>query len=177
MRVGIVRHFKVDLEAKKMMNSDEFEDYVNNYDNASVIENEIDLKNNQWEKCYCSDLERAIITAKSVYDKELEVTELLREVKMYPVKKISLKMPNFFWSISSRIAWKINHKSQLETYYNTRKRAKEFLNQLDLNSEKNILIISHGFFLNTFINELKLLGFKGKVPKKMKNGYLYVLEK
>jgi len=175
MKIGFVRHYKVDYKAKKMMNSNDFEEYVTKYDNASVIENKIDLRNSQWNKCYCSDLTRAIITAKSIYDKKLEITDLLREVKMYPVKNTKLMLPSFLWSISSRIAWKLNHVSQLETSDHTRKRAKEFLNKLDLKGDENILIVSHGFFLITLINELKLLGFKGNIPKNMKNGYLYIL--
>jgi len=177
MKIGFVRHYKVDYKAKKMMSSNDFEEYVTSYDNATVIENKIDLEHSQWNKCYCSDLTRAIITAKSIYDKELETTDLLREVKMYPVKKIRLKIPGFLWSISSRIAWKINHVSQLETSDDTKKRAKEFLSKLDLKEDENILIVSHGFFLITLINELKLLGFKGDIPRNMKNGYLYILEK
>lgn len=177
MKIGIVRHFKVDYKLKRMMNSSDFEDYVKSYDNSPVVENKIHLKDIQWNKCYCSDLKRAIITAKSIYDKTLEITDLLREVKMCPIKKSELKIPTFLWSISSRIAWKLDHVSQLETATYTRKRAKDFLSKLDLNTNENILIVSHGFFLITLINELKLLGFKGDIPKRMKNGYLYILEK
>ena len=176
MSIGIVRHFKVNCKAKKMMSSNDFEEYVTNYDISPVIKNKIDLKYTKWDKCYCSDLKRAVITAKSIYDDELEVTDLLREVKMYPVKKLKLKSPSFLWSISSRIAWKLNNASQLETSIDTRKRAKEFISNLDLNSDENILIVSHGFFLITLINELKSLGFKGKIPRRMKNGYLYILQ-
>lgn len=177
MIIGVVRHFKVNYKAKRMMSSSDFEEYVTSYDRASIIENKIDLKYSKWSKCYCSDLKRAVITAKCIYDKELDITDLLREVKMYPVKKSQLKIPSFLWSITSRIAWKLNHVSQLETATYTRKRAKEFLSKLDLNSNENILIVSHGFFLITLINELKLLGFKGDIPSKMKNGYLYIIEK
>ena len=177
MKIGIVRHYKVDYKTKKMMNSNDFEEYVTGYDNASVIENKIDLAFIQWKKCYCSDLTRAIITAKRIYDKELEMTDLLREVKMYPVKKTQLKIPAFLWSISSRIAWKLNHVSQLETSNDTRRRVKGFLSKLDLKGDENILIVSHGFFLMTLVNELKLLGFKGYIPRNMKNGHLYILEK
>jgi broad specificity phosphatase PhoE len=175
MKIGLVRHFKVDYKAKKMMNYSEFEEYVTSYDKKAVIEKTIDLGCIQWNKCYCSDLTRAVITAKSIYDKELEITDLLREVKMYPVKKLRIRMPSFLWSISSRIAWKLNHSSQLETASYTRKRAEEFLSKLDLDSDENILIVSHGFFLITLIDELRLLGFKGYIPKKMQNGYLYIL--
>ena len=177
MKIGIVRHFKVDCNARKMMNSDDFEEYITSYDNALVIENKINLGDSKWNKCYCSDLKRAIMTARSIYDKEIEITDLLREVKMYPVKKSQLKIPSFIWGISSRIAWNLNHASQLETATYTRERAKEFLSKLDLNSDENILVVSHGFFLVTLIKKMKLLGFKGYIPRKMKNGYLYILER
>jgi broad specificity phosphatase PhoE len=95
---------------------------------------------------------------------------------MYPLAKLQYKVPSFIWSISSRIAWRINHKSQLESIKNTRKRAKEFISQLDINQEENILIVSHGFFLITLVKELKMLGFNGDMPKRIKNGYLYILQ-
>jgi len=176
MKIGLIRHYKVDYKAKKLMSSHDFEEYVTNYDNASIIENKTDLERSQWNICYCSDLTRALITARSIYDKELQITNLLREVKMYPVRKTQLKIPGFLWSVSSRIAWQLNHVSQLETSEQTRKRAKIFLSKLDLKGDENILIVSHGFFLITLVNELKRLGFKGNISRNMKNGYLYTLE-
>lgn len=47
---------------------------------------------------------------------------------------------------------------------------------IDITSEENILIVSHGFFLITLIEELKSLGFKGDISKRMKNGWVYILE-
>ncbi|MBB6713301.1 histidine phosphatase family protein [Clostridium gasigenes] len=176
MKIGIVRHFKVDYKHKKIMDSNDFEKYITSYDNAEVIENKININCDDWDKCYCSDLARTIKTAESIYGESLENTELLREVTMYPLIKSQLKIPSFIWSISSRIAWKINHKSQLEAINDTSERAKSFLNKLDVNKSENILIVSHGFFLITLIKELKELGFKGKIPKKIKNGYLYILQ-
>ena len=134
------------------------------------------INSDDWEKCYCSDLTRAIKTAESIYNKNLQMTELLREVVMYPMRKSEFKIPSVIWSISSRFAWKINHKSQLETINDTKKRAKIFLQQLGMNKSESILIVSHGFFLLTLVKELKMLGFKGNVPKRIKNGYLYILE-
>lgn len=176
MKIGIVRHYKVDYEPKKLMNYSDFNNYIADYDKASIIQNEINLNGYKWDKCYCSDLKRAIETSLSIFNGNIETTELLREVIMYPVIKLQYKIPNFIWSISSRIAWKINHKSQLESINDTRKRAKEFLSFIDINKNENILIVSHGFFLITLIEGLKALGFKGDIPKKMKNGYLYILE-
>lgn len=177
MKIGIVRHFKVDYHPKKMMNSKEFQQYVIDYDNAEIIKNEIDLSSSKWDKCYCSDLKRAIITAKSVYSEELEVTDLLREVQMYPIIDLNIKIPSFLWSIASRIAWKLDHHSQMETKSNTIMRAKNFISKIDINKDRDILIVSHGFFLLTLVEELKSLGFRGDIPTRMGNGCLYILEK
>lgn len=177
MKIGIVRHFKVDYTPKKFMNYKDFQAYGEDYDRAEVIENKVDIDRKLWSKCYCSDLPRAIKTAKSIYSQEVIVTELLREVKMYPVRRLSIKIPSFLWSISSRVAWKMDGKSQVEGYRTTRDRARRFISSLDLDKDENILIVSHGFFLITLVEELRKMGFQGKVPKGMKNGYLYVLEK
>lgn len=175
MKIGIVRHFKVDYRPKKLMNSNDFKEYVINYDSAAVIYNKPNINSAEWDKCYSSDLTRAIKTAESIYDKKLQMTELLREVEMYPMWESELKMPSVIWSILSRLAWKTNHKSQLETINDTKKRVKVFLQQLDMNKSESILIVSHGFFLLTLVKELKMLGFKGNIPKKIKNGHLYTL--
>ncbi|MGG7179392.1 histidine phosphatase family protein [Clostridium paraputrificum] len=176
MKIGMVRHFKIDYTHKRLMDSNEFQEYITNYDKAGVIENKIDISYDKWDRCYCSDLSRTIKTAESIYSEEIETTKLLREVTMYPVVKSKFRIPSFIWSITSRIGWKINHKSQLEGINDTRKRAEEFINKLDINKSENILIVSHGFFMITLVKELKKLGFNGDVPMNIKNGYLYILE-
>ena len=177
MKIGIVRHFKVDYKAKTFMNSEDFIDYVNGYNNASVIENEVNLTKGMWNKCYCSDMPRAIKTAESIYDGEIIKSELLREVNMYPRRETKIRIPTLIWSITSRIAWKYNKESQKEGIDKTKERAKAFVQSLDLSSNDNILLVTHGFFSITLIGELRKLGFNGRIPKNMKNGYLYILEK
>ncbi len=83
----------------------------------------------------------------------------------------------FLWSIASRIAWKLDHHSQMETKSNTIMRAKNFISKIDINKDRDILIVSHGFFLLTLVEELKSLDFKGDIPIRMGNGCLYILEK
>lgn len=176
MRIGIVRHFRVDYKPKRFMNSSDFEEYVNHYDISPVIINKISSEDIRWKKCYSSDLQRAVTTAGSIYDGDIITTALLREVIMYPVIRTSLKLPGFLWSISSRTAWRLNHRSQKETLSDTAERAEKFIENLNLNSDEDILIVSHGFFLMTLIKKLRDRGFKGTIPCNMKNGYLYILE-
>lgn len=176
MKIGIVRHFKVDYKAKTFMNSQDFIDYVDGYNNASVIENEVILTKGIWKKCYCSDMTRAITTAETIYNGEIIKSELLQEVNMYPSRQTKIRIPAFIWSITSRIGWKFNKESQKEGINKTKERAKAFVLSLDLSSNDNILLITHGFFSITLIGELRKLGFSGRIPKNMKNGYLYILE-
>jgi len=177
MKIGIVRHFKVDYKAKIFMNSQDFIDYVDGYNNASVIENEVALTKGMWNKCYCSDMPRAIKTAESIYHGEIIKSELLREVTMHPSRQTKTRIPAFIWSITSRIEWKFNKESQKEGINKTKERAKAFVQILDLTANENILLVTHGFFSITLIGELRKLGFNGRIPKNMKNGYLYILEK
>ena len=177
MKIGIIRHFKVDYTPDKFMNSLEFEKYVENYNLANILVNNLNLDTNiVWDKCYCSDLSRAVTTAKTIYNGNLKITKLLKEVEMQPIFNTSFKLPILFWNISARLAWKYNSKTQLENKNTTIIRANKFIKTIDVASSKNILIVSHGFFLFTLINILKKEGFKGTIPKRLKNGYLYILE-
>lgn len=177
MKIGIVRHFKVDYKPKIFMDCEDFKTYISDYDKACVIEKNVDMNNISWNKCYSSKLPRAKITASKVFAGNIESTELLNEVYMYPIRNLKVKIPSFLWSISSRIAWKKNHLSQIEGIGKTEIRARDFINKYIHKNNDNILIVSHGFFLITLIKELKKIGFKGEVPTKMENGILYILEK
>lgn len=176
MKIGIVRHFKVNCPAPKFMNSDEFIEYQNNYDIESVIKNEVNLDEKMWSVCYCSTLPRAVTTAESIYHGKIIKTDLLREVPMSPRRKTKHRLPWFWWNVDARLAWTQNHKSQKEGSAETQKRVKKFLEMINFESNQNILIVSHGFVTFTLVRKLKKLGFKGEIPIHVRNGQLYVLD-
>lgn len=177
MNIGLIRHFKVDCDKVLFMTSDEFKALVRKYDEDDIIENDIDLGNIKWNKCFSSDLHRAVKTAESIFKEEITKTNLLREVPISPIFKSNVKLPYIFWAISGRCAWFFYHKSQKESRKDTEKRIDEFLSDIDLDSNENILIVCHGFFMNTLQKKLKDRGFKGKVIKRPKNGTLYLYTK
>jgi broad specificity phosphatase PhoE len=177
MNIGLIRHFKVDCDKILFMTSDEFEALVRKYDEDDIIENDIDLGNIKWNKCFSSDLYRAVKTAESIFKEEIRKTHLLREVPISPIFKSNAKLPYIFWAISGRCAWFFGNKSQKESRKDTEKRIDEFLSNIDLDSNENILIVCHGFFMNTLQKKLKNRGFKGKVIKRPKNGTLYLYTK
>ncbi|OOM78486.1 histidine phosphatase family protein [Clostridium sp. BL-8] len=181
MRIGLIRHFKVNYHKKFFMTSKEFKEWEENYNKSDVIKNDVELKGIKWDKCYSSTLIRALITAQHVYKEDIVTNDLIRETIIDPVFKSDLKLPYWFWAVSGRIAWYFNHKSQEENRTITRKKARQFVDLLQEEAIKegseNILVVTHGFFMYSLQKELKKRGFSGKLIYSPKNGILYLYKK
>lgn len=177
MIIGLVRHFKVDLPHRRLMTSGDFSKWARDYDTAGVIENQVKMGDIVWDKCYCSDLSRAVTTAGTIYSGEIISTELLREVPMSPAFKSRIRLPHFLWGVTARIAWWISHKSQDERRKETKRRIQKFLSMIHVDENSNILVVCHGFLMYFFQRELKRRGFKGKIKSRIKNGTMYMFEK
>ncbi|SHO51342.1 histidine phosphatase family protein [Anaerocolumna xylanovorans] len=173
MRIGLVRHFKVNCPHKRMMTSEEFRQWSERYERAKVIKNKVEMYGSKWDICYVSDLPRAITTAKEVYSGNLHIDKLLREVDNAPfIHTERIKLPFEIWHVCGRLAWYFKSKSQPETREETRKRIEAFLNKIDW-SKESVLIVFHGFMLYNFQKELKKRGFTGERVRRVKNGVLY----
>ncbi|MHB8130893.1 MAG: histidine phosphatase family protein [Mobilitalea sp.] len=173
MRIGLLRHFKVNCPHKKMMTSSEFREWSKKYEISKVIKKNVEMYGIEWDVCYVSDLPRAITTAQEVYSGNLLVDKLLREVDNAPfIHTERFKLPFEIWHICGRLAWYFKSKSQPETVIETRKRINRFLDQIDW-SKENILVVFHGFMLYNFQKELRNRGFEGEKLKLVKNGVLY----
>ena len=181
MRIGIIRHFKVNYPKKFFMTSKQFKEWEENYNKSDVIEKDIELMGIKWDKCYASTLIRAIITAKYVYKEDIVKTDLIRETIIDPIFKSNFKLPYWFWAVSGRLAWYFNHKSQEENKTITREKARKFVDELQDNAKRedleNILVVTHGFFMYSLQKELKKRGFVGKLITSPKNGVLYLYKK
>jgi len=173
MRIGLLRHFKVNCPHKKLMTSSEFREWSEKYEVSKVIKKKVEMYGNEWDVCYVSDLPRAITTAKEVYSGNLMIDKLLREVDNAPfIHTERFKLPFELWHICGRLAWYFRSKSQPESVTETRKRISIFLDQIDW-SKENILIVFHGFMIYNFQKELRRRGFEGQKLKLVKNGVLY----
>lgn len=173
MRIGLVRHFKVNCPNKKMMTSGEFRAWSEKYEVSKVTKKSVEMYGIEWDICYVSDLPRAVTTAKEVYSGNLIVDKLLREVDNAPfICTEKIKLPFEVWHICGRLAWLFRSKSQPESIVGTRRRINNFLDKIDW-SKENILIVFHGFMIYNFQKELRKRGFSGKRVRKVKNGFLY----
>jgi Fructose-2,6-bisphosphatase len=173
MRIGLLRHFKVNCPHKKMMTSKEFREWSEKYEVSKVIKKKVEMYGIEWDVCYASDLPRAVTTAQEVYSGNLMLDKLLREVDNAPfIHTERFKLPFEVWHICGRLAWYFKSKSQPENRIETQKRINQFLDRIDW-SQENILIVFHGFMLYNFQKELRRRGFKGAKLKLVKNGVLY----
>ncbi len=176
MKLGLVRHFKVITNEKTLLSSLEFAEAMRKYDILPIKENGLRINSNDWEICYCSVLPRAIQTAETIYRGRIVPTGLLNEVPISPFTKRNIKLPSFVWHIGARIAWYKSHKSQIEDINDTKARIEKFYEKIKSSGFQNILIVSHGYFLRMFYEEMKKFGFKGDVDVNILNGKLYIVE-
>ncbi|MBH1942237.1 histidine phosphatase family protein [Mobilitalea sibirica] len=173
MRIGLLRHFKVNCPHKRMMTSKEFIEWSQKYEVSKVIKKKVEMYGIKWDVCYVSDMPRAITTAKEVYDGTLKVDKLLREVDIAPfIHTGPIKLPFELWHICGRIAWLFRSRRQPESIKGTKQRINKFLDRIDW-SKDNILIVFHGFMIYNFQKELRKRGFYGDKLKVIKNGVLY----
>ncbi len=173
MKIGLVRHFKVKCPHKRLMTSKEFREWSEKYERAGVMKKKVNMYGTKWDVCYCSDLQRAVTTAKEVYSGKVYIDKLLREVDNIPfIHSEKLVLPFSVWHICGRLAWFFKSKSQPESIRGTRRRIRKFLRQIDWEQE-NILIVSHGFLIFNITWELFRLGFVGKRVHRVRNGILY----
>lgn len=177
MRIGLVRHFKVDLKKRRFMTAKEYNEHVYNYDRAGVIPNEL-VVDSYWEKCYCSSLQRAITTAKTIYHGEIIISNKLIEVPTASWINLNFRMPYYFWSIFARFAWIRHHVSQPEQRAATLKRLTEILDYIISENapDSNILIVSHAGALYEIKKMLRRRGFNGKGFITASNGKLYIFD-
>jgi broad specificity phosphatase PhoE len=168
--IYLLRHFKVKDISKNRLNSQEFNDWVKDYDNFELEYIDIDIPKDI-DDIYVSSQNRAIKTAEYL-NLTYQTSELLAEVGVKAFIDTNLKLPKWLWLSVGRVLWYFDFTSS-ENRSNTKSRINDFISQIDF--EKNTLIISHGFFMTFLIKKLKSLGFTGDIDVRVKNAKVYTL--
>ena len=111
---------------------------------------------------YISRLERSKSTALCFYGKAaLKQTELLDEVPLRSSFDTELRLPLWFWNLTGRIQWFLNHPRQAESRRLTERRARKLVGKVCAAGEDCILV-THGFYMHTLVKEFQKAGFKTK---------------
>jgi broad specificity phosphatase PhoE len=180
MIIGLVRHFKVAFKSERSwLTSVEFEDWISQYNSADVIPNEMKWVGTNWELCFSSDLIRAERTADLLFPGIVTRLPSLREIGLEPMFRSRIKLHYNLWLLLSRIGWFCCHRSQTESRKHTEARAEQVVTYLESHLQSNILVITHGAFMNALNRELARRGYAARTRMKMKpdNGVLYRYEK
>ena len=173
MKVIIMRHSEVKYIWKKWYTSDEFDKACKEYDRSFVEHTEQNFPHFNNQNIYISTLSRSRETAISIFGQtRLRQTVLIDEVPLRSAFDSKIRLPLWFWNFAGRIQWFFNIER-----FNTKKRAKSFLNMLCKDREDTI-VITHGFFMHTLLNAFKDKGFRyDKSNVHYKTGSYVVVEK
>lgn len=178
MEISLIRHGKSKHTENKRLTCNEFQRWVEKYDNSGVFE----------EKTYppvtlekivtanvviTSDLKRSIESA-NLLNQNLRVISdaLFRETELPSLPRISgLKLSPNSWAIILRCLWFIGYSKQCESLANAKRRAKKASEQLVKYAEehKSVVLVGHGFFNRLIAEELKKMGWEGKRNSSVKH--------
>jgi broad specificity phosphatase PhoE len=176
MKIGMMRHASVIYKKSFFTTGKLFIDAISTYNSSPISTVTTKISSIDFPVCYVSSMNRAIETAKMVYDGEYIITDELVEVKNTAFFLQKIKIPAILRSIIGRIAWFFNYQKMPETRKETTERAGRFINLILKQKSQNILLITHGFFMHSLKKELSKHGFKGYLPFFPRNGFLYLFK-
>ena len=176
MRIGLIRHFAVEQPfLKGTVKQSAVLQWFEAYNRAPLVQTTVSNPFD-WERCYASELPRAIKTAALVFEGTIETTSLLNEPFPSPLFLRDIRLPFPLWGLLLRSAIVWNHRSQQDRRAVLEKKIHRFLDQV-LQEEKDTLVVSHAFTMEILSRHLRKAGFRGPQLAQPANGVLYVYER
>ncbi len=177
MRIGLVRHFKVQEPIPSgWVTSAHLVKWREAYEIADVEVAEVDLRGYEWPQCWASDAPRAQTTAKAAYSGPITTFHELREAEVLPFQTGNVPLPFPVWHLLLRLSLATGHSSQRSARDSFINRIREMTDKL-VAQTMDTLVVSHAGVMYFMRKELLRRGFKGPKFKVAKHGHLYVFEK
>ncbi|MEK3963967.1 MULTISPECIES: histidine phosphatase family protein [Paenibacillus] len=178
MKIGLVRHFKVDNQPRRgRISGENFNAWVEAYDQSDIKFGQFRSSEQAWDVCLSSDLPRAIHTANLIYSGNIIYMEQLREIEIAATWLKGIKLHHFMWLVLGRMAWYYGHSSQSESRTATLLRTQAVIERLERDfGSANVLVVTHGAFMKVLAQQLVQRGYNGKRISHPRNGGLYVYE-
>ena len=176
MKIGLVRHFKVNqpFPEKKLLSKSDVIKWFAEYDNTANIEyKKVDLSDINWKHCYSSPMIRAVNTANHIYNGQISEIKELKELDILHQLSDRLKLPFIIWGIIVRIKSFSSNKDTSEF----KNKIVAFIDDVIANNESDVLIVSHWFVMRVIQKELIKKGLYGDNFKSNDYGTLYVYER
>lgn len=172
MSVIVIRHGKVDMRWPCWCNAEEFDDACRRYEEADILpipaeekgavikKKEIvaEKKGAAIGKIYVSTQSRSLKTAKALFgEREYIQMSSLCEVPLRSFAELRIRLPLWLWNAAGRLQWCFGSRRQAESRGDTVERAKAAVRQII--KEEDCIVVSHGFFMRTFLEQLKKAGY------------------
>ncbi|MNE51880.1 Histidine phosphatase superfamily [compost metagenome] len=181
MRIGLVRHFKVEHPPLRgWVTGEQFTHWVKKYDEAAVQPANVSRQGHSWDCCICSDLPRAVHTASRIYSGAVTYNPQLREIGVAAAwgSLRGFRLPAVCWMVLGRLLWLVGHASQPESRQETRLRIKAVLDEIETGPPNtNVLLVTHGALMKLLERELRRRAYYGQRMNHPRNGKLYIYEK
>ena len=162
MKITAIRHAQVDMLWEKSYTSAGFDKACCEYDERPVLAEAGTKVFHDDRPVYVSTLKRTGETAKLLFgDREVIATPLLNEVPLRSFKDTEKSYPLAVWNAAGRLQWFTDHARQKETRRETRERAGQLIRML-MKQGEDCILITHGWFLQVLVRELKRAGFEVK---------------
>ena len=175
MRIGLVRHFKVDhpFPNKKLLSKAEVIKWFEEYDNTENIQYKtVDLQDIDWKRCYSSTMVRSVNTAKHIYSEEIVKVPELSELDILHRLSNKIKLPFLIWGLIVRIKSFSSNKNTDQF----KRGIAAFIDNLLTGEQEDALIVSHWFVMRVIRHELIRRGLVGDKFRSNEYGTLYVFE-
>src|SRR5262249_16087864 len=154
----------------------ELQSWREQYDAAQPVVGAYELGATLWQRCITSDLERARVTAATVFPGPIEYTPLLREAKFATFQTGSLRWPVRVWYLAVGLGWMGGWGSQRACRNDFLRGAGEVTKLLTA-TDQDTLVVSHAGMMAFLGAELRRFGFKGPKLRIAKHAAVYLYEK
>jgi len=177
MQIGLVRHFPVhETWPRGWVTSADLQQWRGRYDASEPIVGPIDVSAVKWQRCFSSDLRRAVVTAQVAYSDRITQTPLLREADVPALPTGNLRLPVWGWRWLLRFTWFTGHSSQRAARDEFHHRIKVIADLLE-QEPVDTLVVSHAGVMFFLRKELLGRGFTGPKFGLAETAKLYLFEK
>lgn len=175
MKIGLVRHFKVNhpFPRKRLLSKSEVIQWFAEYDYTAKLEYKtVDICVTNWQRCYSSPLIRAVKTANHIYKGEIVEIAELKELDILHRLSDSIKLPFIVWGLIVRVK-SFSSNTDTEKF---KIRIVNLIDRVIADNKSDVLIVSHWFVMRVIQKELIKRGLTGDNFKSNEYGTLYVYE-
>lgn len=160
MKILLIRHGKSVMKWETRYTSEEYNKACEEYDNAGIFPIDAAQDTGDYERICVSTKKRAVQTAKQLFpsapEDMIRQTPLLDEVPLRAFDSSPKKRHRWVYELMGRLQWRFG-SGQDESYGETKVRADRLIEEIE-KENRNVILVSHGFFLEVLLRRLKKRG-------------------